>query len=159
MHNIPDLDEMTRMAGERVRQLLLEDREEQLAPVFQLWRGMHCTLALAPDLQDAQARIPMLDALRRLAADFRADRVCLLTEARLGPEAWLRPEGEPEGAVECVLAVATDGERTVARCWRVIRNPAGGVEALQEKPMREDSHCGAVDGILPARRIQSRPRR
>jgi hypothetical protein len=137
------LDGMIRMAGEHARNILIQEKQDSLRPVFlfQSGGGEIGIIAGAIDMDDADQKQALADSVRVILRERGAVAYSFLSEAWMARQPADQPlprnvRDNPE-RIEIVYAVAFDAAgESRSMVWRITRGPDGQITDLtQEAPL------------------------
>jgi hypothetical protein len=151
---IEALEVLLMQAERHIRHVLLEQKEDQLVPLFAMAKRGEMILCPTPWRDDDEKRL-MVEAVRQEMHREGVKAYVFMSEAwsAAQPEGW-KP-GDAEGPLpedrpdrqEIVFAVACDKERILHRVWRIVRGEAGTIVKLErEKDL--DGLTGRMAGLL-----------
>lgn len=164
-----DLSALLQHAGELANNLLIKECRKELTGFFHLVAPGGTDAVLVCPWHDEREKVAVLAEVKNIAHRMRAQAAMFCGEVwmvtRDAPTPWHAkrifdgdPPSEQPDRQECVFAVATDGDTTMARMWQIVRSrPGGPVLALvEQKEMVGDFQGRLVDGLIPAK--EGKPR-
>jgi hypothetical protein len=161
-----DLENLLKHAGAVARAQLIAEGHPEFTGMFHLVapEGGTDAVIICP-WRDGEEKLLTIAKVKEIAHGMDAVAAMFAGEVwmvkRAAPTPWHAkrifenedPPSQQPDRVEAVFAVATDGRRTVANTWRIVRNrPGGPVIALLEQPEMAGNFSGRIiDGLLPAK--------
>lgn len=155
MPDLRDLDRLVELAAQHAHHILLELKEESLAPAFLFVTGggeVHVTIVAGPDWDDKDIKD---DVAAWMRVTMRAKGAVAYTYLS---EAWmaLLPAGAPPPVnvrdrpdrIEVVTCIAYDDKGNGrSKAWRMIRNKRGKlIELREDDPFGEGAKAGLTSG-------------
>jgi hypothetical protein len=150
------LSDLIRLAGEQAHKILIEMKQDSLLGSYILLNDRDEAVVVGCPWHNDAEKSAMLIGVKNVARDHNATALSFvgetwMTDSHEAPDALMvRPSENPKRR-EFVFAIATDGHKTEAARWQIIRDkPAGGIIALIADDMEGGQFGGRlVDGILP----------
>ena len=152
---VDGLEVLLDSAEQHIRRVLLEQKEDELVPLFVMAKPDEMILCPTPWRDDFEKAL-MVDMVRQEMRKEGVKAYVFMSEAWSAkqPAGW-KP-GDPEGPApsdrpdrqEIVFALACDKERALERVWRIVRGEAGTIVKLEREEKTTTGLVGRMAGLL-----------
>jgi hypothetical protein len=156
---VTDLHALVRGAGDLARTMLIERGEPEVTGMYHLVApaGGTDAVIICP-WRDEKDKLLAIAKVKEIAHRMRAEAAMFCGEVWMvvrdrPPTSADDPPAQQPDRQECVFAVATDGNQTIAKTWQIVRmRPGGPVLALVEQKEKIGDFQGRlIDGLIPAK--------